>query len=142
MARKSTLQMEAIEMGGIFPFTTIVVYKRGASINDTINEAAKVEDNLKPLIEDQGPNPSLSLVFKHEGTTVAYIIVDDQISVDTIVHEAVHITCRLFEIINSIVGDETEEFFAYLNTHVFREVYKVVTQKFRLKPKMIYEEES
>lgn len=140
--RKTNLQMESIEMGGIFPFTAIVVYKKGASIDEIIREAATVEDNLKPLAQDEGPMPSLSLVFKHEGTTVAYIIVDDDISIDTIVHEAIHITCRLFEIVNSEVNDDTEEFFAYLNTHVFREVYKVLTTKFRLKPKMIYEEEA
>lgn len=139
--RKSPLHMEPIEMGGMFPFTTIVVYRKGASIEKVIEEAAQQDDNLKPLAEDmQSGATSLSLVFKHDGTTVAYMIVDDNISIDTIVHEAIHIVCRLFEIIGSYINEETEEFFAYLNAHIFREVYKVVTRKFKLKPKMIHEE--
>lgn len=128
-------------MGGIFPFTTTVVYKKGATISEIIQEAAQGDPNLVPLAVNEGPNPSLSLVFKYEGTTVAYMIVDDHMTIDTLVHEAIHVTCRLFEIINSEVNDDTEEFFAYLNTYIFREVYKVLTTKFKLKPQMIYSEE-
>lgn len=128
-------------MGGMFPFTTIVLYKKGASIDDIIAEAAEGDPNLKPLTFYQD-DPSLSLVFKHEGTTVAYMVVDDNISVDTLVHESDHVVFSLFEIIGSNINADTEEFFAYLDTHIFREVYKVITGKFKLKPPMIYIEEA
>ena len=140
MRKKAVLLKEAIEMGGMFPFTTIVLYKKGATIDEIIREAAEEDENLKPLTFYQD-DPSLSLVFKHEGTTVAYMVVDDNISVDTLVHESDHVVFSLFEIIGSNINADTEEFFAYLDTHIFREVYKVITNKFKLKPPMIYNEE-
>ena len=138
--KKAVLQRETIEMGGMFPFTTVVVYKKGATIDEIIREAAEEDENLKPLTYYQD-DPSLSLVFKHEGTTVAYMVIDDNISIDTLVHESDHVVFSLFEIIGSNINADTEEFFAYLDTHIFREVYKVITNKFKLKPPMIYNEE-
>ncbi len=142
MARKKVnpnLQTEKVEFDGMFPFTLAIVYKKGASIVDIIDEAADTDENLIPLANNN-EDGSLSLVYKMDGTTVAYIIVDDNITIDTIVHESIHITCRLFEIIGSAINEDTEEFFAYLTSHMFRKVYKVVTTIFNLAPKMIYAE--
>lgn len=150
MARKkivpvidNTLQVVELDMAGAFPFSTMVVYKTNTPIEQIIHEAAMEDENLIPLSNEinSDDNPSLSLVYKQNGTTVAYIFVDDQITIDTLVHECVHIVCRLFEVIGSEINESTEEFFAYLNSHMFRRIYKVITQTFALIPKMIYDEE-
>lgn len=140
-SRKPILQVVDIQFNGIFPFTASVVYKRGSTIEQAIKEASLQYESLIELAnDDDGTNPALSLVYKANGTTNAFIFVDDEITIDTLVHEAIHLSCRLFEIIGSKVTDDTEEVFSYLNTHIFKEVYKVITTIFKLKPKMIYGE--
>ena len=141
MARKKVvteLQITRIEFDGMFPFVLAVVYKKGSTIIDIIREASTIDANLIPLMQDL-EGEALSLVYKNDGSTTAYIVVDDTISVDVIVHEACHIVFRLFGIIGSQINEDTEEFFSYLTSHMFRKVYEVVTG-FGLAPKMIYDE--
>jgi len=143
MARKKivdSLRVEAIDFGGMFPFILNIVYKKGTTIEKIVYEAALKDENLVPLANSMEGATPLSMVYNLDGTTVVYMFMDDSISLDTIVHESAHVVCRLFEIIGSNINEETEEFFAYIQTDVFKRVYKTVTQKFQLDPPVLYEE--
>lgn len=139
-----SVQIESIDFGGMFPFTLKVIYKKGTTIEKIIYEAAGIETNLVGLanaIAEEDDRTPLSMVYKLRGETNAYMFIADDITIDTIVHESVHVVCRLFEIIGSNINEETEEFFAYIQTDVFKRVYKMTIEKFNLNPPVLLEEE-
>lgn len=145
MPRKKVVpvvQIVELDFGGMFPFMLNIVYKKGANIEDIIREASDIDENLISLarsLEDDD-RVSLSMVYKHNGTTMVYVFIDDNITIDTIIHESNHIVFRVFEIVGSNINEETEEFFSYIDTDIFKKVYQVITEQFKLNPPVLYSE--
>lgn len=135
---KSRPQVAVKSYSSILPFNLVLVYQKKGVFIDMITSLSEEFPELKVLEKDKTAlnKQVLSFVFNDESNNNIFLFLTDNFGTDVLVHECVHVTFRLFEIVGSDINEETEEWFAYLNEFMFRESYKIITQEFKLKVTM------
>lgn len=118
------------------PFGLTLVFQRQGSFNEMIVEAAKKFPQLDLLKCDTINSNVASFVYMPNATNSIYLFCTDELSVDILVHECVHVVMRIFDAIGADVTPDTEEFFAYLNEMIFRDTLRLLKAKFAFTPKM------
>jgi hypothetical protein len=135
------LQLSTKTYNNIFPFILTIAYQKKGDFRQMVGELLIEYPELMPLYvsfeEDQ--RAAMAFVYKHEASSQIFLFCTDNLGLDILVHECVHITAAVFHTVGSNINDETEEWFAYLNEFVFREVYAVLTKDFKHKLKMAIE---
>lgn len=104
-----------------------------------IEEAAKKYPQLRMLLqEDWSRDNTVSFVWRHPGSSTIFLFITDEMTIDIVVHESVHVVSRIFEIIGAPITEDTEEFFAYYQETMFRDILKTLKNKFNFTPKMYF----
>lgn len=118
------------------PFGLTLVFQRQGTFNEMIVEAAKKFPQLDLLKCDTINSNVASFVYMPNATGSIFLFCTDELSIDILVHECIHVTMRIFDAIGAEVTEDTEEFFAYLNEMIFRDTIKLLKTKFDFIPKM------
>jgi hypothetical protein len=117
------------------PFKLITLYSEGESIPQIVETFHTTYPELTLLLaaDDVGSKTTSAMVYKANDSTSVCLFIKKGISISILIHECVHIVSRIFDIIGSEVNEETEEFFAYLQEYIFKEVYTLITKQLKLK---------
>lgn len=127
------LQSKQIETDGSLPYKLTVHYSKGCDIQGLLEQIVDSDKNFKELLNSDYSG-CLSMVTSIDSNI--YLLVKDNITMDTLLHECIHVTFRIFEKIGSSANLETEEFFAYITDFIFKSVYKILKEDFKLKVKV------
>lgn len=117
----------------ILPFNLDIISTNKNSMDQTFESLNKeyILDHYELTNTD---NYSACVLSSDKDLTILLIFNED-ITVDILVHECIHIVYNIFEYIGSDINRETEEFFAYLNQFIFNEVYNIITKNLNIKIK-------
>lgn len=121
----------------IFPYTLYVVYGKNMSINNIIlNEINKGNIGLINMEGIDDAANSDACVYNDNMSTDIYLFISNNLTLDILVHECIHITSRIFEIMGSEINSHTEELFAYINQNIFKQCYNLITNEIKVKLKV------
>lgn len=133
--KKNQIQTYTKSYANIFPYSLTIVHG-GNIIN--INEIA--ESLFKQGYIQMSyflSNPMVgnidACVYHDPNDTEIFLFISNNLTIDVLIHECVHITARIFDIIGSEITNDTEEFFAYINQFMFKECYDTITNKLNKK---------
>lgn len=136
MPRETKLKVQVIDYNEVYPFRLIIAYKKDGNFIQMLNELIPDYPELK---EGLGEMEDTILAFTYciGNTGNIFLFVTEDVAIDILVHECVHIASRVFEATGSYINEETEELYAYLLEYIFREVYRTLTNTFKVKMKII-----
>lgn len=129
--RKSKLRCHEADYTSIFPFRLVVYYRPNSTSDQILLKAQESNPALQAIPLDSFP----SAAFVSQIDTTIYLFITDQLTLDILVHECIHITKALFFIMNSEFNTHTEELFAYINQFMFRQLLNILKEhlKFHIK---------
>lgn len=138
MALKKSLQIDHKSYSEYLPFSLVVIFQREGVFDEMVTEASKQYPSLETLRLESIKEKVISFVYNPEPGNIIFLFANDEMTIDVLVHECVHIVMRIFNTIGADMNQETEEFFAYLQDMTFRDIYKVLTSKFKFTPKVLF----
>lgn len=118
------------------PFSIVLVFEREGKFNEMEQEAAKRYPALASLKCTPIAGNVMSFVYCPPETNTIYMFATGSLKLDILVHECVHIVMRVFEAIGADMCEETEEFFAYIQEMVFRDILTALKTKFDFIPEL------
>ena len=126
-----------LDLGKLFPVILKLVYSKKGTIREIVRNSIEKDNQLVYLHQElEGDSRSpVSLVYNIPGTANVYLVLNGEITMDTLIHECSHVIFRIFEITGSPITEDTEEFFSYMLGAVFSECVKTIKQNFKIKPK-------
>ncbi len=136
MIRKNQVQVVTKNYFHIFPYVLHIIYGKNMELKDIVDEVSRDNKDLNCLRDDKWLESIEAFVYNDEDSTDIYLFLKDSITLDTLLHECIHITSRIFDIMDSKLNSSTEEFFAYITQYMFKECCKVISNDFKLKLKV------
>jgi hypothetical protein len=132
--RKKETGLKIVERNydGPIPFDLITIYQKDGDFKQMAEEALGPYPELLHLVAQPLERKPLCFVYNNLESDNIFLFITDEFTGDILVHESVHITFRIFDIIGAEPSIETEEFFAYITEFVYRELIGVCTEEFGL----------
>lgn len=134
---KDKIQVETLSYTNLFPIIITVIYKESGDFSDIINEASIEYPELSCLRTEDRSN-IIAFVYRPTGCGTLFLFMKKDLSMDILAHECIHLTAGVFEMVGADMNEQTEEFFAYINESIFREVLKIIRDRFGFIPEPLY----
>lgn len=144
ISKKNQMQVYSKSYANIFPYSLTVVHGGKTTNINEIAEALFKQGYLQMSYFLSNPMVGNidACVYHDPNDTEIFLFVSDNLSIDVLVHECIHITARIFDITGSDITNDTEEFFAYINQFMFKECYEIITKEMNKKiGKIVFYEE-
>lgn len=118
----------------ILPFDLKVVDCKDNSIESCIQYLIRKGESYSDLtgMKDYEDRECIACVYNTKSSTNIYLFVADDLPLDVLVHECIHITFAVFDIVGSNINEETEELFAYINQFIFNEVKDLIVDTLKV----------
>lgn len=117
----------------VFPYYLTVLYHPTYTAEEIWDKSTSEFPDLKSL-SGSLKVPSAAEVAR-VGTSI-YLVATNHITQSILIHESVHIVARIFDIINTDITSDTEEFFAYMVQYTTAHLLEIFQNEFKVKLKL------
>jgi hypothetical protein len=114
-------------------YKLMLYYCPGLSANEVYRRLCQRSEFFRSFLEELKDGNFMSVFLPDADERGGHLILEDNIDIGTLHHEAIHVTSHAFIMANSIHSEDTDELYAYHSEQFFNFILDTVFHRFELK---------